>query len=125
MSATAQQPGQRAGSDRQEASGLGHRADADGGQSGDRGAGPGELVLQEPEIEAEMVRHGHPPPQQTGETPGDLLEGRRVTDVGGGDAVDALRSQVASVVDQGAPFAGDESARVEQHDADLDDPVVP
>src|SRR5690606_24432660 len=73
--------GQRTGSGGQEAGGLGHGADAYGREGGDRGACPGELVLQEPEVETEVVRHRHPASQEVGEAPGDLFEGGRVADV--------------------------------------------
>ena len=87
--------------------------------------GPTELPRQEPQVEERVVGDDDPPGQQRTQVRSDVGEGGSVDDVGGSDAVQTGRTDVAAGVDQGLELTLHLAARVEQHDADLHDAVRP
>ena len=80
---------------------------------------------EEAGVEPGVVRDERAPAQPRRQRPGEVGEGRGGEDVGGADAVDLLRAEVALGVDQGGPGVLDLAAGGEEDDADLDDAVVP
>lgn len=108
----------------EEAYGLGHGAYAEVVPERRGHAEALELARQEAQVEGEVVGDRDASAKQDGQGAGDVDEGGGVADVGGGDAVDVLRAEVASGINEGAPFTGDAAGGVEMHDADLDHPVV-
>lgn len=110
---------------RQEPPCLAHGAHAELQQVWNWCADAGEFVLQESGVEPEIVGHGYSMAQQRDHRACDVLEGWCVTDVGGADAMDMLRAEVAFRVDQRVPFAGHSPGGICVDDADLDDPVMP
>lgn len=67
----------------------------------------------------------HPPGKDGGQITGKLTKSRRRPNIPGTNPVNVLRPEVPFRVHQSAPLPGNRTVPVEEHNSDLNHPVVP